>query len=741
MSEHPWFAPRKFGLLLGLLIAGCFPTVLFWTDTFFFRDYAFFSYPLAQYHKEAFWRGEIPLWNPYNNCGIPFLAQWNTIVLYPGSLIYLLLPLPWSLSLFCLVHFWLAGMGMHALVRSWFRSNTAAAVGGIGFVFCGLLLSSLKWPNVIAAFAWMPWIIWAIRLALAEGGRRIPLAALLGSMQMLTGTPEMILFTWTMASILCLGEQPSTRFAPLVRLARLALLVMLVSALCAAQLLPFLDLLQNSQRSRDFGGPDWNMPIWGWANFIIPLFQTFASYHGVHAQPGQYWISTYYVSLPLLLLAGYALRRRGELQLKLLAALAMLCAWMALGDRAYLHAWFNEAFPFLSFMRFPIKFVVPVCFILCLLGAAGLAELLRTRAGFSNAEKPFSAVRWTGVIVLLLLLGVLSVIAFRAPRAEPALVQNVLLRAIILLAAWKTLRLALSGPMLKPGALLVFALLIFADSASHAPWQNPSVPGWAYLGEGAELHPRPRLGAGRAMISPDAYDKLDHLRYDTPSEDVLASRLSLYASANLIDRVPKVDGFYSLYLRGMSQILFALYSQPNPSPALLDFLSISQYTAPGKTLHWSHRPTAFDSWASVGQEIILRPVEDVLPLLTNATFQPKETVYVVSTAETRALPRSPAARVGKLEITGHRWLAEVDSPQPTLLVLSQSHHPNWKATVNDQPSAIWRANLNFQGIPVPAGKSTVVLRYEDRAFKTGLAISGTALALVLLLSWKAPRGI
>ena len=96
-----WFAPKPFAFLLVLLIFAAFPQVLLGLQAFVVRDFGFFAYPLAHFQREAFWRGEIPLWNPYNNCGIPFLAQWNTMPLYPGALIYLLLPLTWSLSFFC----------------------------------------------------------------------------------------------------------------------------------------------------------------------------------------------------------------------------------------------------------------------------------------------------------------------------------------------------------------------------------------------------------------------------------------------------------------------------------------------------------------------------------------------------------------------------------------------------------------------------------------------------------------
>ncbi len=104
-----WLTPGKFAVLLGVLILATFFHVVGGLETFFFRDYSAFGYPLAFYHREAFWRGEIPLWNPYNDCGLPFLAQWNTLTLYPLSLFYLVFPLPWSLGVFCLGHLFLAG--------------------------------------------------------------------------------------------------------------------------------------------------------------------------------------------------------------------------------------------------------------------------------------------------------------------------------------------------------------------------------------------------------------------------------------------------------------------------------------------------------------------------------------------------------------------------------------------------------------------------------------------------------
>src|SRR5438552_800953 len=156
-----WFTPWRFAALLAALTCVAYPDVIFGGRTFYHRDFAVFGYPLAYYHRESFWRGEIPLWNPLNICGLPFLAQWNTMALYPLSIFYLLLPLSWSLSMFCLIHFFLAGLGMYFLAQSWTENRFAAAVAGVAFSFNALMLNCLMWPNNIAALAWLPWLVWA----------------------------------------------------------------------------------------------------------------------------------------------------------------------------------------------------------------------------------------------------------------------------------------------------------------------------------------------------------------------------------------------------------------------------------------------------------------------------------------------------------------------------------------------------------------------------------------------------
>ncbi len=179
-----------------MLVFASWPDVLLGSASFVLRDFSVFGYPIAHYHRECFWRGELPLWNPLNNCGLPFLAQWNTMTLYPGSLVYLLLPLPWSLGFFMLLHLWLGGLGTFAVARRWTGLNFAAAVAGVAYAFHGLTQQSLMWPNNIAAFGLLPWVVLTVENGVREGGRKLVLAALVGALQMLTGAPEVIVSTW-----------------------------------------------------------------------------------------------------------------------------------------------------------------------------------------------------------------------------------------------------------------------------------------------------------------------------------------------------------------------------------------------------------------------------------------------------------------------------------------------------------------------------------------------------------------
>ncbi len=884
-SDTPgdWLTPRRFTALLAVLIGVLFASVLVGSHSFFFRDFGYFGYPLAQFHREAFWRGEWPLWNPLNNFGIPFLAQWNTLTLYPPSLIYLLLPLPWSLNVFCLAHLLLAGAGMYALAAHWTARPLAAAVAGLAFAFNGLTLHCLMWPNNIAALGWMPWLVLLASRAVNEGGRTLLLAALVGALQMLSGAPEVILLTWALIAALWLvaalapgarpspaaatsartdaveisqhptaltapapedghtpgvrpspaaaasarteaveipqhptaltaaapedGRTPGARPSPaaaasarteaveipqhptaltapapedgrspgaltthhaLTVAARGFLLVCLVALLSAAQLLPFLELLGASQRgSGGYAGSEWPMPAWGWANLLVPLFRAFPSHHGVFAQTTQHWTSSYYAGIGVLVLALWAAVRVRDRRVWLLAAVTGVSLLLALGDAGLLYDWVHRVFPAIEVMRYPVKFVLLANFTLPLLAAFAVAHLLATRECHSRADSRSLLAVSTAALVLIAVILVIARVHPLADDVWPATLQNGLSRAVMLgfiLAACLALRRvrgaasapergvhAASACELRTGqdlptsldegrrsglkaALLralpfLLLLLLLLDTLTHMPWQNPTAAAWVYAPREVALDPRPRHGESRAMVSRAALLELHTSSINDPSRDYLFKRVALYDNCNLLDALPKADGVFSLYLRPQADIHRLLYGSTNAPPGgLLDFLGVAHLTAPGKFVEWTARPGWLPT-ATGGQRIEFAHDEPILAALANPAFDSRQTVFLPPA--TRA--EISATNAATVRFLAQQWSAttvnlEVEAAAPTVIVLAQTFHPNWRATVNDRPVPVQRANHAFQAIPVPAGKSRIVLTYRDNRFHAGFGISGLTFA-------------
>jgi len=732
---HEQISPARFALLLGVLIFAAYPKVLLGLEAFFFRDYGVLGYPFVHYHRESFWRGELPLWNPLSNCGAPFLAQWGTMVLYPPSLIYLLLPLPWSLGFFCLLHLFLAGLGMFYLARRWTNDDFAASVAGLAFVFNGVVFSSLLWPNYTVALGWMPWVVLACERAWREGGRSIVIAALVGALQMLSGVPELIVFTWVVVLALWLTNWRSSSLR--VSLPRVAVVISLIAALAACQLLPFLDLLASSHRTSESGGVKWAMPGWGWANLFVPLFHTYQS-HGVVFQHEQAFLTSYYPGIAILVLATWGAWRVRSRQSFALFTFVIVSYVLALGPSGQVFTWIKSAVPAIGFARFPVKFTLLATFALPPLAALAIASLRK------DPEPRAMRGLWSLAAVAALLVAVLLWFAWKYPyplQSWTELWQNsavrVLFLGLIIAAALWACR-ASQARLAIPACLL----LIVLDALTHTHQQNPTIASssfvpdiWQHRFPGA---PRPL----RVAITPDAEQRLLRSSITNSTHDFLTKRLALWSNLNLLDGVAKVNGSSTLQLRHQKDVERALYPTNGDqivkwSVGLLDFLGVTHLTGTNLT-DWTHRSTALPL-VTCGQQP--RFVSDVqaLEAITSAEFEPRANVCLSASLRTNCVATGAGeARVESLRIAAHRISCVVQCDQPTLVVVAQSYHANWKATVSGAAAPVWRANYAFQAVHVPAGRHEVVLEYRDNLFTLGAGLTVLGLGVCLVL-WRRRR--
>jgi hypothetical protein len=741
-----WFTPSRLALMLGLLLFAAYPEVILGTHSFFNNDFGLFTYPIAHYARESIWRGELPLWNPLSNCGLPFLAQWNTTVCYPLSWFYILFPLPWSLHCFCLGHLVLAGLSMYWLAHRWIGDRFAASLAGLAYSFNGFTLNCLIWTSILAAIAWLPLTILCVERAWRDGGRQILLAALVASMQMLSGAPELIFLTWFLLGTLLAVQVCSRSITARASSLRLGLVVALVCCLTAFQLFPFLQFARHCGRTPGWTNGAWAMPVWGWANFVVPLFRCSRSILGPCFQVEQQWTSSYYFGIGVVGLAFVGVSKAKNSRHWWLSAVALFGVLLALGENGLILPVLRRVFPALGLARYPIKFILATIFACPLLAALAINWIQRkaatAEAGRALPSAPQIVPRvllWPGILLLALIAAITATAAlFPYPDSSWHMtLRNGLERAPFLVFILGGIVLQTKTQNLSKRRWLGFGILMLLglDILTHAPSQNPTVPNRAYGPLTLDMSAAPQPGQSRAMVSPRMQALLSQVSRPDPLVYYLGHRGSLYENCNLLESIPKVDGFFPIYPREAEAVQALLYTPTNFPAGLVDFLGTTQISSPDEFWKWLPRTTALPL-ATAGQQPVFAEADETLRTLAAPEFDPRRFVYLPTEARASlGVTNGSSAEITSSHFSAHQVALGVSAAQPALVVIAQSFFPCWGAAVDGHQAKLWRANHAFQAVEVPAGKHLVVLTYRDYWFYAGAVISGVTLLGCLIFAF------
>jgi hypothetical protein len=124
-------------------------------------DVSVITEPWLEYGAKRLHAGELPLWNPDNMLGAPFIGNDQSGIFYPANWLYFLLPSPWMLVVLAWVRLFLAAVGAYLLARQVARvSPIAAGVAALTYAFGPFMISWLFW-NLSTVVSWLPWLWWA----------------------------------------------------------------------------------------------------------------------------------------------------------------------------------------------------------------------------------------------------------------------------------------------------------------------------------------------------------------------------------------------------------------------------------------------------------------------------------------------------------------------------------------------------------------------------------------------------
>ena len=294
VEEPAWGAPVLTGMSwaviflvsFSVLFVGCFWELLFLNRNVWFRDVGHFYHPLFQLIQQIWSEGKLPLWNPYENCGSPIIAQSTSSVFYPLKLIFFLpLAFDTNFKMFILIHFVIAAVGVLRLCRTLEQSWLAAFVAALSFAFSqGYMFQYCNLPFLCSA-AWLPFGIEIGYRLVNEPkmSRVVGLAAILAIM-VLCGDPQMgyhigmllfslvVIKTWKREGRDTESEGKSNR-PRFVRLTAVLLFAAcLAGGLSAIQILPTMQFSRNIVRSEsDVPRNVWQVPgFFRSSNELVP---------------------------------------------------------------------------------------------------------------------------------------------------------------------------------------------------------------------------------------------------------------------------------------------------------------------------------------------------------------------------------------------------------------------------------------------------------------------------------------
>lgn len=687
----------------------------------------------AGYQYQRMSQGEIPLWNPYNNGGLPFIADTQAAVFYLPRWITLALSSlagEWSYNALQLemgFHVLAYSLLMYVFVRrlTWARSQSALAalISAIVIAYGGYVTS---YPPlqlaILEAATWFP----LAALGILEASRRRNLAwrwfALAGfalGMSWLAGHPQT---SWFMTYLLV------TYFAWRAYQQRigarsfiLALVIFALSSfgVCAVTLLPGIEYLpQTARNGLGFDVKGNGFPFKDIMQFIYP-------------DSVSLW-SPLYVGLPALFLVGAAtIRGEGESRFWLIAALLGLIH--SLGANSSLYDLTYNLVPGLRFFRGQERAAFVVANSLAILVGLGIVAL----AGWQNQVHKQHALTWWRRFVLgLVLIALLGFVLWMGDGDTWRDFLDIAVRSsLVALASLLVLtsfvhqtRRALFQVALV--ALIVFDL--FTVTQNH-PGTFDSRP-----------HSEQLAMEAPPLVQAVLQDDNDQQPFRVDGFRGLRDNYgSLYG-------VMDMRGISPLFLSGPQRIIYRDYLDnplawelfavkyvysPNERLAVPSSLIATRDDGDGVVhLHQLSDPRPFAHL--IYRAAVVNSDEFALALMDDPRFDERENIVLGGPIDLE-LPDQPADGIARVSaFAPEKIIIEINTPTNSILSIAMPEYAGWLARLDGEETDIIRAYGGLTAVAIPAGQHTLSMHFAPRSYTVGTLISlATWIALGLLAAW------
>ena len=686
--------------------------------------------PWTEAARDSLRRGEAPLWNRRSGAGAPLLANQQTAIFHPFTLLGLLLPIGKAFTLAAVLRLFTLQLFLYAFLRNWNIHPAAAAAGAIAYAFSTFNIVWLLFPLGLATWGVVPALLasdeWIRRPRLASFNLLVVALAL----PILGGHPESAF--WVGVVVAAYGLYALFRLRPAGERLRVfggaVAAAVLAVALTAAWWAPTVEVLPHTSRyhlmqqvqSRTGLPIAWTTALLAPNSLGTPQSRTYKppEPRSPATRLDDYGeIASGYAGVLMLALAVCVLRVRHALAPFFIGA--SLFAFLTITETPLWYPLLRKL-PLVS-LTFDQRLRFLWALGIAVLGSIALDALLAGRLS-RRAAAALIAIAGAGSFLLYARADSHAFVVIAVALAGTAAILFVPARwiaAVVAALTFLDLAFVTKGynPSAEPRDVYPVTGAIAALQRGEMPYRSVAL-GWSFIPETPGFYGLEDLKTTDPMSDP-RYMRLftGYLRVDPGDYDQKIGDVTL----------PFFDFLNVRYM----------YVPPDQGPPSDPALK-PVYSGPDGTV--------LENAEALPRYFFVR---DFIyePSFGNAVARSKEIGDFRETALVDRLPRSfghmdsgtrfasvtpSAATLVEYGPNGARL--QVSSEDWNLLVSSDTHWPGWRATFHGLELDVVTVNGAFTGVFVPPGAGTLELRYRPAGWVAGLWTTiGAALVMLVLL--------
>lgn len=700
-------------------------------------------YPLRELAAAVIKDGQWPLWNPYNAAGTPLLGIMHPGYLTPFGIFFLFMPSPVAWGWYVLLQLITLGAAVYWYGMTMRLSPRASLVSAVILMLSGFSVVRLEYGEFLYVLAGLPVLLGLIELRKDNNAHRsIVVVPMIVVIMMLSGQPHMIIYTLSVFAFYTLTRLP---LAGTFRVAGLALLGVGLSAI---QLIPSVELYTLStitQESSSFIFDRFLLPFAHLITIIIPNFfgnQATYNYFGPH----DYTETTAYVgTIPVFLALVAVMKQWKDVRVRFFVVLAVLSILTTI-DWFGARLFFMLPIPVLS-ADVPSRIFVLTTFAVSILAGFGFSEWEGASAAYRKKMLTIMGIVLAAIAVVTVVVYQMKVpcpstevpqcrlISLRTTAVELSVFAAFIFAGLVFAKTRGLVRMA-AGCM----PIMLIACIGLYNGQKFLPFSppemvSPKIPMIAelqketgidrYAGIG-DAYIRTNLMTGFRVHSTEYFDPLNVKRY--------AELVSYVNHADITKGVSRSD----ILVNSDATVSAELANRRNrfwdmTGTAVIVTKNDASLPAFGNAVWedkiWriSRRMTAFPR-AYVAENVLVEP--DSATQLSKI-FDPESdithTAFVEDRIEGLQGVGMPSGKAAVLSYSPNRVSISAEASTTSMLVLSDTYYPGWKATVDGIERKIYRTNYAFRGVVIPEGKHTVEFRYEPESLRIGLWVSALSL--------------